>query len=973
VTRNRLLIAAAVVVIAIVTGLTVTAVRKDDHAPPTVEGQAAAAACESWDAAPAVGDTERVVGPGTPLSPDGGAREGVLGNGLHYYVRNNDHPGQNAELRLVVNAGSSLEDKDQAGAAHFVEHMLFNGTEQFPANKLNDTLRSLGVQLGPDLNAYTTDDETVYSLSVDSKNRDAVSTALDVLYQWATKATIADDAVQSERGVILSEERDREESPDGRRQQHAETLLFAGSPYEGHAPIGTVDSINTMTPDSLRRFYRDWYRADLMAVVAVGDFDDATMERDIRDRFDQMQGASPFERARPAPTVSSATTARLDSFDDPETTQASAELLFGHNQSPETTSADVRDRVSRDLALEIVENRLSDDAARAQVPYYNAASNSFPLVRDFDVGELVVTAEPKDLRDGVRAALAEIVRARKLGFDDAELARAVAAERQTAERTLENAHTRQDAQWADDYTTAYLTDAPVVDPQSLHDAQIAALDDLDTHAVDAALREATSCRDLSVLASGPDTSADEIPTVDDLNAAIAQAGATTPTSRAPEPAAPAQLMDRPAPAPVVERKAVQIYDQATELTFANGVRVVINPTPVQQDGFVFGALSPGGLSAVADGDVANAQLASDLVDNSGVGAFDKVQLEQILAGHLIELHSAIDDATEGFTGFGATADLESLLQLVHLEMTSPRVDEGALRSVVGNLRIVAADPTRSPDAARMHALDQLHFGDAPRERTVPTTADLDAVTADKALAVYKERFGDASDFVFTITGAVSMNDAISLAQSYLGTLPGTGRQEVWQDVRPDPPITPNRVEVQSGHGTKATITIVYDVATPTDPETRAHAELLQLLLDQRLFDTIREKLAATYTPQVSVAVRDRPDQGTETSIEVQVDAARVDEVVDAIDEVVGGISTDGPSDDELNGVIAQVARQESFYSNESLSTTWLTTLTRPGGTVADEQRRVEAVSSATKADLVSLAAQLWPPDHRLELRVVPAA
>jgi zinc protease len=218
-----------------------------------------------------------------------------------------------------------------------------------------------------------------------------------------------------------------------------------------------------------------------------------------------------------------------------------------------------------------------------------------------------------------------------------------------------------------------------------------------------------------------------------------------------------------------------------------------------------------------------------------------------------------------------------------------------------------------------------------------------------------------------------MNDAISLAQSYLGTLPGTGRQEVWQDVRPDPPITPNRVEVQSGHGTKATITIVYDVATPTDPETRAHAELLQLLLDQRLFDTIREKLAATYTPQVSVAVRDRPDQGTETSIEVQVDAARVDEVVDAIDEVVGGISTDGPSDDELNGVIAQVARQESFYSNESLSTTWLTTLTRPGGTVADEQRRVEAVSSATKADLVSLAAQLWPPDHRLELRVVPAA
>jgi zinc protease len=238
--------------------------------------------------------------------------------------------------------------------------------------------------------------------------------------------------------------------------------------------------------------------------------------------------------------------------------------------------------------------------------------------------------------------------------------------------------------------------------------------------------------------------------------------------------------------------------------------------------------------------------------------------------------------------------------------------------------------------------------------------------------VYRARFGDASDFVFTITGAVSINSAVQLVQSYLGTLPGSGRQETWQDVRPDPPVAPNSVTVQSGHGSKATITVLYDVATPTDPTTRAHAEVLQLLLDERLFDTIREKLAATYTPQVAVTVRDRPDAGTETSIEVQVDAARVDEVVDAINGVVNSLATDGPSDDEVNAAVAQVSRQESFYSNESLSNTWLTTLTRPGGNVADEGARIEAVSSTTKDDLTSLAAQLWPQDRRLELRVIPS-
>jgi zinc protease len=312
-----------------------------------------------------------------------------------------------------------------------------------------------------------------------------------------------------------------------------------------------------------------------------------------------------------------------------------------------------------------------------------------------------------------------------------------------------------------------------------------------------------------------------------------------------------------------------------------------------------------------------------------------------------------------------------MLQLVNLRMTQPRVDAGAFAAAVGGLRVLASDPNRAPRAAQARGLDQLHFGDAPRERSFPTSTDLASVNASRMLDVYKSRFSDASNFVFTITGTFDADAAISLVQSYLGTLPSAGAASAWTDDRPDPPTMPNRLVVTSGHGAKGFVEVLYDVHVPYDPTTRARAEVLEQLLQERLLDTVRKGLSASYSPHVAVTPRDRPNEGIETSVSVDLDAVRADDVVNAIDGIVNDLVQNGPTADEMQSALAQLVRRESYVSNFSISEVWLTNLTRSGGDVRQEYEKFSALEATTAADVTALAGQIWPADHRLELRVVP--
>ena len=351
--------------------------------------------------------TTTTVGPVLPpgsdkaLPVDPAVTIGSFDNGLTYYIRENGSPGLRAQLRLVVNAGSVLEDADQSGAAHFLEHMLFNGTERFPKNELIDVLEAFGSRFGPDVNAYTSfDGDGLRVGHPDRRPAETIESAFDVLLEWAARATIAADDVVEERGVIVEEWRLRDLGVDGRISTVVQELLLVGTAYEGMAPIGEVDHLRVTEFESLRRFYDDWYRPDLMAVIAVGDFDAAVVEMLIRERFEPLF-APPNSRPRPVVTVNRSADPLAAGLADPDLPSSFVAVLFPAPALEKGTEGGLRDGIAVDMAFEMIADRLTDQVSRGEASFFTASSISVGIARALQAPGIEVESDVENLSAGI--------------------------------------------------------------------------------------------------------------------------------------------------------------------------------------------------------------------------------------------------------------------------------------------------------------------------------------------------------------------------------------------------------------------------------------------------------------------------------------------------------------------------------------------------------------------------------------------
>ena len=404
---------------------------------------------------------EPVGPPGTVEAPDasglpelgGGDPDtatGTLDNGLRYLVRSNDNPGGKVELRLIVDAGSGLEDDDQVGGAHFLEHMLFNGTERFPKNELIDRLRSFGAAFGADINASTSYDETIYTLNVPD-NPAAVGTALDILEDWLSAATLDPVEVEAERGIILDEWRARVQTSNGRIFDRFATFLLAGSAYEGHIPIGGRDAIETISDDALRRFYDDWYRPDNAAVIVVGDIDPDQIEGEIETRFSAIasRGSDP---ERVDLLVDPGPEARVEIVDDADLAEGFVALSLPAPVDVTSLEADAQRSILDRLALDIVATRLDNGALRGEAPFERASASSSSFVRLLSAPEITVDTDGAAVEASVQVIVDEFERVARFGVTPAELERAIASRRSSAQRNFDGRDSRQDTSFADEYT-----------------------------------------------------------------------------------------------------------------------------------------------------------------------------------------------------------------------------------------------------------------------------------------------------------------------------------------------------------------------------------------------------------------------------------------------------------------------------------------------------------------------------------------
>ncbi len=908
--------------------------------------------------------------------PDPETVSGTLDNGLRYYVRANDNPGGSVSMWLAVDAGSALQDPDQSGAAHFLEHMLFNGTERFPDNELTAVLRSFGAAFGADVNAYTSTDETVYELTMPN-DRDVVDTGLDVLSEWLSAATITEDAVTSERGVVLDEFRGREESVDGRAFAAIDALFFDGTPYEGQQPIGTSEAISGMTTEPLRRFYDTWYRPDNAAIVVVGDVDAGAIEQGIIDRFESVV-ARGDTTPRPELTFAPGPVPEASVFSDPDLTSGYAFVTL-----PLAIDLDrsVEERVQRSildqLVFDIIATRLSDDAARGTAPFRSASATSSSYVRSLDAPEISIEVSGDGVTASITAILDEYERVRRFGVTDAEVARAVGTVRSANVSAIEGQGSRQDAEFADGYVTDFLDDDGVVSAQRQFDFVDAVLDRVTPQTLAWAFVDRWERSGPHMFVSLPQAEAIDAPSVDEL-VTIAETTSTRPlASRRDTAESLDELMASPEPVAEIDRFALAgdvAFDgfDPTVLEFANGVRVVINPTKIVEGYLQFDGRSPGGLTAVAEADLPDASVAGEVVYESGVADVDPVAFDAFVADREIDLYASISAFTEDLTGYSATKDTEALFQYVHLLMTDPRVDRVALENYLADALPLAENPGSDPDYAGAVALLEARYDD-PRFLDLDA-AQLETVDVDGIERVMRDRYGDASDWVFAISGDVDVDEVEDLARRYLGTLPSTGRVENVDFAEPAPPAGVVRETVRAGTGERAAVTTLW-----TAPATPSRADdtvglIVAELVSSRLVDRLREELGETYSPSASFQITGGPTPNAELYVSVSTSPALVADVARQVLVELEDLRQAGPSAEEFSSAQAVVVESLGFIDNQTINDEVLKVLVDPSGNadIVDYVNEYFVAQEITRDDVAEAIRRWALPTQYIQIVTLPA-
>ena len=900
-----------------------------------------------------------------PLDPL--VRTGTLDNGLQYFIRENSEPADRLEMRLIVNAGSVLEEEDQRGLAHFVEHMLFNGTKRFPKQSLIEFFERIGMRFGADVNAYTSFDETVYTLQVPTDNTEDVQMAFEVLRDWTAHATMDPVEVDLERGVILEEWR-RGRGASGRVNDQVLPVLLAGSPYANRLPIGDTLSIMQSPHEALRRFYDDWYRPDLMAVVLVGDLSADSLERLAVDHFAPLK-ARAEPKARPQAKVPGYPGTRYQTITDAELTVTTVNVYYRLPQQGRTTVEDFRSSLVGRLATGITNRRLAEIARDGTTaPFLWARLARSGLVRHYDAYALTAQVHEDSLLTGYEAAHTELARLVQHGVTEAELHRQKAVVQRAAERGFAERDHTSSATLAARLTRHYLTGEAWPGIASGHDLTQSLLPGITREHVNEYLESIARAEDRLVVVTMPDSRAPG-PTAAELQEAEDRAVAQhLHAYDAEELDAPLVGALRP-PGTVVDSLRSSEFGYET-FALDNGVRIVIRPTDFKADEVLFTGFRDGGTSHYSDEAYAEAQFAGAIVQRSGVGTFDQSSLRQKLAGKLVRVTPYLSEYSEGFSGQASSQDLETLFQLIYLYFSAPRADEAALRSFQNHQQAYLANRSSDPASAFSDSLFKAFYGDHPR-RQLLDEEDIARLKTTTALEVFKQRFADAGGFTFVFVGSVTSEQIVPLAESYLGSLPGVESTRQWRDVEPDLPEGIVRKAAYKGMEPQARVGLTFHGPIEFSLENEHLLNSLQLALRTRIREELREKRGGIYSASVQAGIERVPR--TRYTFAIYFDCApdRVEELTAAVFEEIEKIKAGGSLKDVVPRIKAQQRQQQRSMLETNLF--WLAALQEAfqhDEPLVPESTIEQIIASLTEADLHE-SARTWLGGRYVHVTLLP--
>ena len=847
------------------------------------------------------------------LPLDTAVRVGKLPNGFTYYIRKNIEPKNRVTMYLANKVGSILENDDQQGLAHFMEHMSFNGTKNFPKNELVSYLQKAGVRFGADLNAFTSFDETVYQLPIPTDDPEILKNGFQIMRDWAQDATLDSAEIEKERGVILEEKR-LGKSAQQRLQDKYLPVLFNQSRYSNRLPIGTEEVLKNFTATTIRNFHSDWYRPDLQALIVVGDIDVNATEKTIKTLFSNLKSPS-NPRPRIDYTIPLTQKNQFFAATDKEFPVMVVQAFIKHPESKLITTGDYRQSILRSLYNRIIGARIGELSKQANPPYIQGGSSIGGFLADLDVASAVVVGKPGELEKGFKAVWTEVERAKKFGFTQTELDRA----KESLIQNIESAYKERDKTNSDNYVREYLSLflKQEASPGIAYEYQFYKdnLGSITLDEVNGVVKKYLIDVNRDIIILGPDKEVANLPTETVVDGWVSDVQKSEITAYVDNVSDKPLLAQKPVAGKVVEEKKLEGIG-VVEWTLSNGVKVKLKPTDFKNDEISFNAFSPGGSSLYSDAEYESANRASSLINNSGVADYSSVQLTKYLTSKKVRVSPYIGERTEGISGSATPKDLETALQLVYLYFTQPRKDVDVYKGLLSQEKASIANRSNDPPSVFSDTISAV-LGNYSIRRTGPSIEKYDKINLDRAFEIYKDRFADASDFTFTFVGSFDNQKLKPLLEQYLGALPSTKRIESARDLGIHIPSGKLQKQVFKGQEQKSTVRLTFSGIYQYNETENNLMDALSAVLNIKLIERLREDESGVYGVGSRASYSKYPENRYSFSIGFGCSPDNVEKLIASVLDEIKKIRDNGPLQVDVEKVQAEERRVTEVQLKEN--------------------------------------------------------
>jgi zinc protease len=898
---------------------------------------------------------------------DPAVRTGKLANGFTYYIRHNEEPKNRVTFYLANKVGAILEDDDQRGLAHFMEHMSFNGTKHFPKNELVDYLQKTGVRFGADLNAYTGFDETVYQLPIPSDKPEIVQHGLQIMRDWAQDATLDPVEINKERGVVLEEKRLGNGASERMHRQYFPTLLN-NSRYAQRVPIGTDEVLNNFKPETIKRFYHDWYRPNLQALIVVGDIDVDAMEKDIKAKFGDLKNPA-NEKPRQEYSVPLTGKNQFIAVTDPEMTSTSVQVVMKQAELPLHTAAQYRESIIHQLFNQMIGDRYADLQRQANPPFLGGDAGISGFLGGLDNYSVSVTAKPGELEKGFKAAWRVNEQVRRFGFEATELERAKVAYFNQFESALkEKSKTRSDS-YVREYLQYFLhgTASPGITyefDQVKGDLAGITLAELNAYA-----KTTVKATDRDILIMAPAKDKAGLPTEAVFNDWIKAVNEENLTAYHDETSKASLLKAEPVAGKIVKQQ----YDaklNITTLTLSNGIKVLLKPTDFKNDEILFSGSSAGGTSLYSDKEFQSAS-AANMITSFGVGNYNNAELSKYLSGKQFSVRASIGERSQGIGGGSTVKDLEPALQMLYGYITEPRKDSVLFQGIISRSKASLAN--RQNDPARVFG-DTVAavMGNYSVRRTAPSLEKIEQINLDRAFEIYKERFADESGFTFVFTGSIDIVAIKPLLEKYIASLPSLHKNEQAKDLHINIPAGKITKTVYKGTEPKATVNLVFSGLFDYSFENDLKMDALKESLQIRLIERLREDESGVYSPGVRAGTGKYPQARFSLSVSFGCAPQNVEELIASTLDEIAKIIANGPPQVNLDKF--KVEQQRTIELQLKSNGFWLGYI---NGQLQNKEaldqvtRYNDALNKITTADVKAMAGKYLNGKNFIRLVLMP--